>query len=61
MAVIYYAVTILCLLLTIVKCSLDIKEINKRIDILEKREQIRQSEQRCDKIYIQSKDLFKEW
>ena len=61
MAVIYYAVTILCLLLAIVKCSLNIKEINKRIDILEKREQFRQSEQRCDKIYIESKDLFKEW
>lgn len=61
MAVIYYAVTILCLLLTIVKCSLDIKEINKRIDILEKREQFRQSEQRKDQTYIESKDLFKEW
>jgi len=61
MAAIYYAVTILCLLLTIVKCSLNIKEINKRIDILEKREQFRQSEQRKDQTYIESKDLFKEW
>ena len=37
------------------------KRQNKRIDILEEREQIRQSEQRHDKAYIQSKDLFKEW
>lgn len=37
------------------------KRQNKRIDIMEKREQIRQSEQRHDKAYIEAKDLFKEW
>lgn len=61
MAAIYYVVTILCLLLTIVKCSLNIKEINKRIDILEKREQFHQSEERHDKASIETKDLFEEW
>ena len=34
---------------------------NKRIDILEKREQMRQLEQRRDQTFIQSKDLFKKW
>lgn len=34
---------------------------NKRIDILEKREHMRQLEQRRDQTYIQSKDLFKNW
>ena len=37
------------------------KRQNKRIDILEKRELIRQLEQKRDQTYIQSKDLFKEW
>ena len=37
------------------------KRQNKRIDILEKREQMRQLEQRRDQTYIQSKDLFKNW
>ena len=34
---------------------------NKRIDILEKREQMRQLEQRRDQTFIQPKDLFKKW
>ena len=34
---------------------------NKRIDILEKREQMRQLDQRREQTYIQSKELFKEW
>ena len=34
---------------------------NKRIDILEKREQMRQLEQRRDQTFIQSKELFKNW
>ena len=34
---------------------------NKRIDILEKREQIRQLELRHDNTYIEAKDLFKKW
>ena len=34
---------------------------NKRIDILEKREQMRQLEQRRDQTFVQPKDLFKNW
>ena len=37
------------------------KRQNKRIDILEKRELIRQLEERSDKAYVESKDLFKDW
>ena len=62
-------------MLATAKCLVDINKIdkridsisseekrqNKRIDILEKRELIRQLEQRSDKTYIQSKDLFKNW
>ena len=62
-------------MLATAKCLININEIdkridsisseetrqNKRIDILEKRELIRQLEQHRDKTYIQSKDLFKEW
>lgn len=62
-------------MLATAKCLIDINEIdkrideicaeekrqNKRMDILEKRELIRQLEQKRDQTYIQSKDLFKEW
>ena len=62
-------------MLATAKCLLDINKIdkrideihaeeirqNKRIDILEKRELIRQLEQRRDKAYVESKDLFKDW
>lgn len=62
-------------MLATAKCLIDINKIdkrideicaeetrqNKRIDILEKREQIRQLEQRRDQTYIQPKDLFKNW
>ena len=34
---------------------------NKRIDILEKREQMRHLEQKKDQIFVQSKELFKDW
>ena len=34
---------------------------NKRIDILEKREQMRQLEQRRDQTFVQPKELFKIW
>ena len=34
---------------------------NKRIDILEKREQMRQLEQRRDQTFVQPKELFKNW
>ena len=37
------------------------KRQNKRIENLEKRELIRQLEQRRDKAYVESKDLFKDW
>lgn len=37
------------------------KRQNKRIDDLEKREQVRQEEQRHDNAYVEAKDLFKEW
>ena len=62
-------------MLATAKCLININEIdkrideihaeekrqNKRIDVLEKRELIRQLEQRRDKLYVESKDLFKEW
>ena len=62
-------------MLAIAKCLININKIDKRIDsisseekrqnkrigILEKRELIRQLEQKRDQTYIQSKDLFKEW
>ena len=62
-------------MLATAKCLIDINKIdkrideiideekrqNKRIDILEKRELIRQLEQRRDKAYVESKDLFKDW
>ena len=64
-----------CTMLATAKCLVNINEIdkrideicaeekrqNKRIDILEKRELIRQLEQKRDQTYIQPKDLFKEW
>ena len=62
-------------MLATAKCLIDINKIdkrideilaeekrqNKRMDILEKRELIRQLEQKRDQTYIQPKDLFKEW
>ena len=62
-------------MLATAKCLVNINEIdkrideihaeekrqNKRIDNLEKRELIRQLEQRRDKAYIETKDLFKDW
>ena len=62
-------------MLATAKCLIDINKIdkrideiiaeekrqNKRIEIMEKRELIRQLEQKRDQTYIQSKDLFKEW
>ena len=68
-------VLLACAMLATAKCLVNINEIdkridevideekrqNKRIDILEKRELIRQLEQKRDQTYIQSKDLFKKW
>lgn len=62
-------------MLAVAKCLIDINKIdkrideihaeekrqNKRIDVLEKLELIRQLEQKRDQTYVQSKDLFKEW
>ena len=75
MATIVYAILLLCLFLAIAKRLFDINELdkrideiiaeekrqNKRIENLEKRELIRQLEERRDKEYIESKDLFKKW
>ena len=62
-------------MLATAKCLIDINKIdkridsisseekrqNKRIETMEKRELIRQLEQRRDKACVQSKDLFKDW
>ena len=62
-------------MLATAKCLVDINKIdkrideicaeekrqNKRIDVLEKRELIRQLEQKRDQTYIRSKDLFEKW
>jgi len=75
METIVYAVVLLLACLAVAKCLIDINELNKRIDeiiaeeirqnkridLMEKHEQMRQLEQRKDQTYIQSKDLFKEW
>ena len=75
METIVYAVVLLLACLAVAKCLIDINELdkrideviaeeirqNKRIDMLEKREQLRQVEQRRDKAYIEAKDIFKEW
>ena len=75
METIVYAVVLFLAVLAVAKCLIDINELdkrideilaeekrqNKRIDLLEKREQIRQSEQLRDKAYVEARDLFKEW
>lgn len=72
---IVFAIMIFCNLLIIAKSLININKIdkrideiideekrqNKRIENLEKRELIRQLEQRRDKEYIEAKDLFKSW
>ena len=66
---------LLLVILVIAKCLININELNKqidkilveekrqneRIDMLEKREQIRQLKQRRDKVCNDAKDLFEEW
>ena len=68
-------VLLACAMLATAKCLVNINQIdkrideicaeekrqNKRIDVLEKRELIRQLEQSHDKAYVESKDLFKTW
>ena len=75
MGTIVCVIVLLCFLLVIAKSLININEIdkqideilaeekrqNKRIDLLEKLEQIRQSELRRDKAYIKTKDLFNKW
>ena len=61
--------------LAVAKCLIDINELdkrideilaeekrqNKRIDLLEKHEQIRQAEQLRDKTYVEANELFEKW
>ena len=75
MTMIVFTIMILFNLLVIAKCLFDINAIdkrideviaeekrqNKRIDVLEKRELIRQLEQSRDKTYVEARDLFKKW
>ena len=75
MVTIFYSIMILGILLVVVKCLIYINEIdkqidkilaeekrqNKRIDIMEKREQVRQAEERRDKAFIESNELFNKW
>ena len=75
MVTIFYAILLLCAFVAIAYCLVIINEIdkridellaeekrqNKRIDILEKREHMRQLEQRKDQTYIEVKDFFEEW
>ena len=75
MSMIVFSIMILFNLLVIAKCLFDINAIdkrideicdetrrqNKRIETMEKRELIRQLEERRDKEYVEAKDLFKKW
>ncbi len=76
MATIYYAIMFLFLLAVLaITCLFNINEIdkrideilaeekrqNKRIDLLEKREQVRQAEERRDKAFIEANELFDKW
>ena len=75
MATIGCAIMLLLASLTIAKCLIYINKIdkridnilaeekrqNKRIDVLEKRELIRQSEQRRDKAWVEANELFNKW
>ena len=75
METIVYAVVLLLAVLAVAKCLIDINELdkrideiiaeekrqNKRIDLMEKHEQMRQSELRRDKANIEAKDLFEKW
>ena len=68
-------VLLACAMLATAKCLVNINEIdkrideicaeekrqNKRIENLEKRELIRQLEERSDKAYVEPKELFKDW
>ena len=75
MTTIGYAIMFLFLLAVLaITCFININEIdkrieeviaeekrqNKRIESMEKRELIRQLEERSDKAYVEAKDLFKE-
>ena len=70
-----YTVVLLLACLAIAHCLIEINKLdkrideiiaeekrqNKRIDMLEKRERLRQVERRRDNAYIETKDIFKEW
>lgn len=75
MVMIVYSMMMLFVFLVIAKCLIDINKLdkrideviaeekrqNKRMDVLEKREQVRQSEERRDKAYIEANELFEKW
>ena len=75
MTEIVYAIMILCVLLVIAGYLINTNGIdkridemlaeekrqNERIDVLEKREQMRQAEERRDKAYIEANELFEKW
>lgn len=75
MTEIVYAIMILCVLLVIAGYLINTNGIdkridemlaeekrqNERIDVLEKREQMRQAEERRDKAYIEANELFENW
>lgn len=75
METIVYAAVLFLAVLAVAKCLIDINEIdkrideiiaeeirqNKRIDLMEKHEQMRQSELRRDKANIEARDLFEKW
>ena len=75
MATIGCAIMLLLASLTIAKCLIYINKIdkridnilaeekrqNKRIDVLEKREQMRQAEERQDKAWVEANELFNKW
>ena len=75
MTEIVYAIMILCVLLVIAGYLINTNGIdkridemlaeekrqNERIDVLEKREQMRQAEERRGKAYIEANELFEKW
>ena len=75
MVTIVYAAMILLVFLVLIICLINISDMdkrideihaeeirqNKRIDVLEKREQMRQAEERRDKVYIEANNLFEKW
>ena len=75
MVTIFYSIMLLLAMLVIAYCLIRINVIdkrideiideekrqNKRIENLEKREQMRQAEERRDKAYVEANELFEKW